>query len=142
MQGDAAEHEHGLLEFVSKSRRARFAAALTRGGKARAKETARLHDRPELDERWVRAPSKPAAGEEHRSEILRDVAAHAPGASHAYVVSGDQDLDGRVLELTEALEAATWATEGSLLSVIPGRVAIYTGEMADSTRVLVRPARP
>lgn len=142
MEDDAREHERGLAEFISNARRARFSAALTKGGKARAKEAARLHDRAELDERWVQPAFKPAAGGDYLSRILGAVHDHAPGASHAYLVSGDQDLDGRTLELGEALEAVFWATEGALLSVVPGRVAVYMGELVDSTRLLVRPTAP
>ncbi|MDO9352741.1 MAG: hypothetical protein Q7T55_03550 [Solirubrobacteraceae bacterium] len=142
MQGDAAEHERGLAEFVSEARRSRFSASLAKGGKARAKETARLHDRPELDERWVRPPFEQAAGDEHLLQIVRAVVAHAPNAREAYLVSGDQDLDGHVMELHEGLQAATWATEGTLLSIVPGRVAIYMGELADSARLLVRHTGP
>lgn len=142
MQGDAREHERGLAEFISNARRARFSSALQKGGSARAKATARLHDRPELDDRWVQPALDPATGKDYLARVVGAVHDHAPGASHAYLVSGDPDLDGQTLELAEAVDAAFWATDGALLSIVPGRVAVYVGELVDSTRLLVRPTAP
>lgn len=133
----ADAHEEGLAAFIRPMRRERFVAALRHGGRARVKELARLHDSLDLDERWVRPLPTGGRGEVAGPVLLTALDELAPGAV-GYLVSGDPELDGRLLGPAEALEAAAWTDQGVLISVVPGRVAVYVGELADSVRLLTR----
>lgn len=132
-------HEDGLTVFVAAHRRDRFRRALASGGKARAKELSRLHDGPELDLRWVSRPVVPAGGSITRESIVSGVKVLAPHADIAHVVSGDRSLDGCTLDVASAVGQALGSREGALISVVPGRVALYVGELVDDTLVLHRP---
>jgi hypothetical protein len=132
------EHEAGLADFVALRRRDRFRRSLAAGGKARAKELARLHDGPELEPRWVRKPTSLDRGRTCES-VVSEIQALAPRTELVYVASGDPRLDGCTLDLASAVREALQSREGSLVSVVPGRVALYIGELFDDTLVLVRP---
>lgn len=132
-------HEEGLAVFVAAHRRDRFRRALVAGGKARAKELARLHDGPELDSRWVSRSLASADGGITCESVVSSVRALVPDADVAYVVSGDRSLDGCTLELASAVGQALDSREGALISVTAGRVALYVGELVDNTLLLHRP---
>ncbi len=60
------------------------------------------------------------------------------GASEScVVVSEDEELDGTALPLEEALGAVLHSFYGSLISCVPGRLAVYSGEAPNQTTTLL-----
>lgn len=53
-----------------------------------------------------------------------------------WVISEDSDVDGKELEVQDALEHAVGRDMGTILSCIAGRLAVYVGE--DETLLLAK----
>ena len=55
-----------------------------------------------------------------------------------FVISEDEDLDGRTMPLREAVSAVLWGDYGTLISCVPGRLASYCDEARLNVAILVR----
>ena len=55
-----------------------------------------------------------------------------------YVISADDDLDGREIPLREALDAIIGTGNGAFVSCIPGRLGFYEYEDMNSSYLLSR----
>lgn len=134
--GRIEEHQQGLAKFLLPDRRVRFLAALHGKPAARSKEVARLPHRPGLDPQWARpvSPAGPLAALLARLEAELDAA----DSDEVYVVSDDPELDGRTLTRSDALRRVVPTQASALISVVPGRLALYSGERVDDVLVLKR----
>ncbi|MEM8882826.1 MAG: hypothetical protein AAGD14_02005 [Planctomycetota bacterium] len=63
----------------------------------------------------------------------------APDRCH--LVSNASELDGREMNLEEAIEAAEFAYQGTLVGCIPGELAYYYGEGGEKRVILHRSGR-
>lgn len=136
-----AVHERATIEaFVVRERQARFLQFLG-NAKTRRKFTAGLGHFLWFDPRfavtipWRTDPSRKlwdrhVQGIENICSLLRSKGAE----EKCWVISEDADIDGQHLELRTALDHAIGNGMGSILSVLPGKLALYVGE--DETLLL------
>jgi hypothetical protein len=126
--------EATIRAFVTSARRDRLVALLA-NPKRRRKALNSLDHFHDWDPRWVQALASGA----HAVRILR--AAGAPDSCH--VISGDEGLDGRDMPLADAVAAADAYDFASILSCVPGELALFFDESAAPRPVAVlrRPPR-
>lgn len=127
---DRDSHEQGLALFLDPVHRPRFREAL-RSPKLREKLRAKLYHFAWLDERYSReVPTRPAA---EMAKYLRELGSH----STCFVVSSDEDLDGTEMPLLDALLRVLGDDDGALLSCVPGRLGVYSGEAPNTETVIL-----
>ncbi|MBN4057132.1 hypothetical protein JYU19_02370 [bacterium AH-315-J21] len=56
--------------------------------------------------------------------------------SECYVISNDERFDGKLMDLSAALDSATGHGMGTIISCIPGKLAYFEGEESDDRYVL------
>jgi hypothetical protein len=61
-------------------------------------------------------------------------------AATCVLVAGDDELDGRELPLEAALRRVLHDDDGALISCVPGRLAVFTGEAPNKTIMILRRA--
>ena len=114
------EHrEEAFFEaFVISNKRQRYLALLatTRG---RDKIRAALDHFDDLDPRFC----KPVAS----TDVLR-ILRRLGAPSQCYVMSCNRELDGRQMDLAEALAESIGRGSGTLISCVPGRLAYFESE--------------
>ena len=126
---DRAREELLIRTFFAKERQERW---LQRVRKPHLRPAAldELNHIAGLDDRFtIEADSLAAAREQ-----LRKLGA----APTCYVMSDIRTIDGRVMDLDEALTAAETGPWGALLDCLPGRLGYYSGEHAERRLVLWR----
>jgi hypothetical protein len=127
------EHELGLVTFMAPPHRPRFVAALG-DPKLRSKLRDKLAHFDWLDARYeeVVPTTEPAA----LAHSLR-----AEGAAETCVlIAGHEDLDGRELPLEQALRRVLHDDDGALVSCVPGKLAVFSGEAPNKTTTILRRA--
>lgn len=132
----AVEHERGLACFLRTNRRERFVQGLQAGGAARDKILRRLPHFEDLDPRY-RQPAPEGAGWDEAALVsarLRELGS----PSTVYVVSDIKSVDGRFMELNQALQSVLSQDAGSLLSCVPGKLGLYEGETPGDRYALIR----
>lgn len=129
-------HEEGIAAFLVPARAARFRATIG-SEKGREKIRARLpHHVRDFDPRYATELSSSLQVRDIE-ELLR--AAGAP--TRCYVLSEDPGIDGRLLDLHDALCGLLFNDFGALVSCIPGRLALFSDEAPGSQWLLRRPAQ-
>ena len=132
----AGRHEQGLARFLQPRRRERFVSGLRAGGASREKVLRRLPHFTDLDARYGR-PAPSGAGWEDVTLVARAmVDLGAPPT--AYVVSELASVDGRFMPLEDALRGVLSQDSGSLVSCVPGALALFEGETPGDRYLLVR----
>lgn len=127
------EHEQGLGRFILPEHRPRFVDSLA-DERLRRKLRHKLAHFAWVDVRYATpAPTvEPAA-------LAR--ALEREGAPRTcFLVSGDDDLDGAELPLEEALERVQHSDDGTLISCVPGRLAVFTDEAPHAETLVLRRA--
>jgi hypothetical protein len=116
------EHEHKLVaSFIAAARRSRH-LELSDKPKRRKDITRSLAHFEHLDERYLIGI---APREQNPSDILR-----SKGAPEiCYAVSEDDELDGKEIDLTHALETVIGRGMGTFFG-IPGKLAYFEDEIA------------
>jgi hypothetical protein len=116
-------HERGLAAFLVPARAARFRATIG-SERGREKIRARLpHHVRDFDPRYATELSSSLRVCDIK-ELLR-----AEGApTMCYVLSDDRDIDGRMLDLQEALDDIVFVYRAGLISCTPGRLALFSDE--------------
>lgn len=129
------EHEDVLIKaFFLRDKQERFLAFVS-SPKNRRKLTQELAHFRWFDERfassipWKVDPSlklsqRHLQGIENIARLLKSRGA----GQTCWVISEDSDLDGRELNLEDALEQVIGCDMGTILSCIPGRLAMFAGE--------------
>jgi hypothetical protein len=128
-------HEDGLALFVEANYRARFRDALA-DPRRRTKLRARLDHFDRIDARF--AASVPT--NRQHSRFLSPELKRCGAENDCYVVSSDDDLDGRIVPLGEALTEIVDAGSmfGTFISCTPGRLAYFHGEDLKERFILQR----
>lgn len=128
------EHLRGLSAFLLPARRDRFADAMLASRRVREKELRRLAHRPYVDSSFVRSRPRPEAAIATITKLSR-----AKGwDTSLYVVSDDAELDGYLGGALDVAERAIYSDATSLISFVPGEVALFAGEFVDDLAVLGR----
>jgi hypothetical protein len=120
------DRELRLVEtFVVPDKRERYSGFL-RSPKRRSKFLRELYHFADFDPASMFEPGPGAL----LGELQRRGAAH-----DGYLISVDPDLDGRTMELPDALMALS---EGTLVCCVPGKLAYYEGEPPKNRFILQR----
>jgi hypothetical protein len=120
-----------LRAFIRKTRVERH-VSLLRTPTKRAKLIAQFHDL-DLDPRFVNFVPAESQGPATR---LYDLRRRLGAPNSCYVMSAVGDLDGREMDLQEALDLTVNHDNGTLISCIPGQLAYYEGD--DSCRYILQ----
>lgn len=138
--GDTASvgaHERGIAAFLVPARAARFNTTIG-SDRGRQKIRARLpHHARDFDSRYATQLASSLSVRD-TEKFLRD--AGAP--TSCYVLSEDTEIDGRILDLGEALSSVVLAYGAGLISCIPGRLGLFSDEAPGGQWLLRRPAEP
>jgi hypothetical protein len=119
----ARAHERGIAAFLVPARAARFKATIG-NERGREKIRARLaHTAGDFDGRCATELSSSLSARDVE-ELLR-----ADGApASCYVLSEDSDIDGRMLDLHDALSNIVFTDYAGVISCIPGKLALFSDE--------------
>jgi hypothetical protein len=129
-------HEDGIPAFLLPPRAARFKATIgSTKGRAKTNRAGLAHRACDFDPRHATKLSS-SLDVPDIEELLR--AAGAP--TRCYVLSEHPDLDGRLLDLHEALDSILFDDYGALVSCIPGRLALFSDEAPGDQWLLRRTA--
>ena len=137
------EHEEAVIEaFFQPDKQERFLAFVS-SRKNRKKLTQELAHFRWFDQRFavpipwkvdptLKLAQRHAQGIENIVRLLKSRGAR----EKCWAISEDPDLDGKELNLEDALENMMGRDMGTILSCIPGRLAIFAGE--DETLLLAK----
>ncbi len=129
------EHEQATIKaFVSRDKQERFLTFLSKP-KTRKKLTQELASFKWFDSRFVASiPWKvdPNLGLWQRhlqgiDNVYRMLKSRGAGKT-CWAISADADLDGKELELETVLERVFDSDTGTILSCLPGRLGLFSGE--------------
>jgi len=137
------EHEQAVIKaFVSRDKQERFLTFLPKP-KTRKRLTQELGCFTWFDPRFATpVPWKvdPNGGLWQRHiqgiENVHRLLTSKGAGKNCWAISADADLDGKELELESVLESVFDSDTGTILSCIPGRLGLYSGE--DEKLLLVR----
>jgi hypothetical protein len=130
-------HEQGLALFIVGEWRSRFRESLA-PGKRRDKLRSQLPHFSHLDPRFV---TPVPTGQQYGSRLLSLLREKGASAT-CYLLSEDDELDGQEVSLREALTKVVDANShyATFISCIPGRLAYFHDEDAESRYLLEHPA--
>jgi len=126
--------EATIRAFIQKSKQERCIQFLA-SPKHRRKFTAELAHFKWLDERF--AHPIPASTAHTVKEIVALLRSKGAGAT-VHVISEDSTIDGKQLDLEEAISRVTGGGMGTILSCIPGKLGYFEDEEVKSSRLLER----
>ena len=127
---EVRRHERGLEKFLTAGYRARFRQALRDG--QRDKVRADLPHFGYLDPSASTPVPRGHRGPAEIVRLLRDKGA----PERCYLVSEDEDLDGREFDLEDAIETIEGSWFGTLVSCIPGELGYFRGEYSDDRYIV------
>jgi hypothetical protein len=142
----AAEHEAGLALLVAPGQprqRLRTLLALAASDPYRREELVRMFP-AWMDPRFTRRAG-PARGGVAPDQRLLGILQAKGAPKTCYMLSDDENLDGRELPLDEALSSAVYGSRiyVYLASCVPGRLGFYVdGEWYEDRWILERTERP
>jgi hypothetical protein len=130
-------HERGLALFIVGDWRSRFRESLA-PGKRRNKLRSQLPHFSHLDPRFATQVPK---GQQRGATLVSLLRAKGAGET-CYLLSEDNDLDGREISLREALNKVVDDDShlATFISCLPGRLAYFHGEEPESRYLLEHPA--
>lgn len=128
------DHERGFLSFVAEPTKRRLETLLHLGEKRRKDIRELLHHSVRLDPRFCQHLTGSEAFAGPVEALLRKRGA----SSNCYVLAANTKLDGREMELSDALSAIVGMGDGAYISCIPGRLGFYEYEDMKSSYLLVR----
>lgn len=127
-------HEVALVEaFIRDELKERYLTLLAH--KRRSRITARLASARDFDSRFCRRLTTDEQHHKHLLDLLRKYGA----PSRVYLISRDAPMDTEKLDLAEALTYVVGACAGTLISCIPGKLAVLETENANERFLLHRP---
>jgi hypothetical protein len=133
---DGMMHERQFVaSFIPKAKRERVLMLLS-NPKRRIEFTRGLAHFDGFDERYTSPMS--AAGV-HTAAAALALLQNKGADQVAWVISEDQKMDNRALPLREALEAVWAGSMGTILSCVPGKLALFRSEEMKSERLLHHP---
>jgi hypothetical protein len=122
-EGRSAEHENGLAKFVLPDHRPRFRESL-QDERLRKRLRAKLAHFNYLDARFSK---RLTSGNRNVESILTELRRRGAPTT-CYVMSENDDVDARTMDLEEALRAVFSEGWGTFLSCIPGKLAYFEDE--------------
>ena len=128
------DHELGFTTFLAEPTQRRVRTLLELGPKRRKDVRALLDHAVALDRRYAHhlVGSQASAG-----WIAQTLRKHgAPDT--CYVISADEELDGREMPLSAAVDAVSGSFHGGFVSCIPGGLGFYDYEDMKSSYLLSR----
>lgn len=127
-------HEEALIRaFITRDRQEQFLQRLG-DSRTRSKTLGRLYHFHDLDARYAhRVPPREA----FVNDIYR-VLKEKGTPKFFHVVSGDSEIDGRDVDLKEALEKTVGMGGGTFLSCLAGRLRYFEGEEINERYILER----
>jgi hypothetical protein len=133
---DGEQHEQGLARFLVGEWRARFRESLA-PAKRRDKLRSQLPHLSHLDPRFAR----PIPAEEQSAHAIGAQLREKGAGDRCYLLSEDPDLDGRELDLDDALVEIVdgGSRHATFVSCVPARLAYFHGEEPGSRYVLELP---
>jgi hypothetical protein len=136
MPENGSTHEASFVKaFILKDRQERAIFLLSHPHRRRD-FTSELNHFKWLDPRFASPiPSTQAHTSVELVALLRKKGAE----STVWVISSDKSIDGRELEIDEAMKGIWGGDCGTILSCIPGRLCFFRGEEMKSERLLERP---
>jgi len=130
------DHTESLIKaFISPERAERY-LGLLRKRDGRRKLRAQLAHCRDLDPRFARSLEGADSTVEGIERLLR----RAGAPPTCYALSENGELDGRELELHDALDEVVGRGMGTFLSCLPGRLAYFEGEGLRERYLLSRAA--
>lgn len=135
MSVDGSTHEVSFVKaFILKGRQER-AIFLLSHPRRRRDFTSELNHLKWLDPRFARLiPPTQAHSSDEWVSLLRKKGAK----DTVWVISSDETIDGREMEIQEAMKGIWGGDCGTILSCIPGRLCFFRGEEMKSERLLER----
>ena len=117
-------YEKGIINtFIVKNKRNRYLEFIQKP-KTRNKFIDLLYHFNDLDpEVMVNIPND----QQHANNIL-EILKRKGAPDKCYVVSTDDEIDGRIIILSEVLSYIVGSFGGAIISCIPGRLGYYEGE--------------
>ena len=128
------DHELGFLTFLAEPTKRRMETLLELGEKRRRDVRELLHHSVRLDPRFARH----LTGSEAFSGPVETLLRKRGAPPTCYVIAANSDLDGREMQLGEALEAIIGMSDGAFVSCIPGRLGLYEYEDMKSSYLLAK----
>ncbi|AMV34419.1 hypothetical protein VN12_20005 [Pirellula sp. SH-Sr6A] len=123
-------HEESLIRsFIQPARRLRWLQCLQSANK-RGRMLDRLNHCRDFDTRFTSALSP--------NVHVQDVLAARNAPKTCYVLSANDSIDGREMELSDAIEQAKLGGWGTLIGCIPNRLAYYFDECGERQMLLER----
>ena len=126
------EHELGFTTFLAEPSQRRVRTLLELGPKRRKDARALLDHAITLDPRYAQRLDGDEASAGSVELALRKLGA----PETCYVISADDQLDGRKMPLSEALEAISGSSFGTFISCLPGRLGYFEYEDLKSAYLL------
>ena len=124
------EHEEKFItSFILKEKRNRWQTQLDDIQKRAAfiNRLDHLHDLNEKYVTWLK-----------RNVDIEQMLTYAGSPDQVYILSASQRIDGRLLQLTDAIDQTIRFGWGTVISCIPGRLAFYYDECGERRAILVR----
>jgi len=123
-------HEEATIRaFFNPQRRLRWLESLA-SPKRRCKILDKLNHCRDLDHRFATKVSS-------KIDVVSVLKSHGAHES-CYILSSTLGLDGRQMELSEAISQTELAGWGTIISCIPGQLAYYYGECGELRVLLTR----
>lgn len=127
------DHELGFLQFVLPPQRRRLRALFQLGEKRRPEIRSLLDHAITLDPRYV---LELAGGDQFPKAV--EARLRALGAPDKGYLIGASDVDGRVMDLGEALREVMGSGNGVFISCLAGKLGYFEYEEANGGRILRR----
>ncbi len=129
-----SDHEGGLVRtFIAPYRREWFVRRLA-SPRTRRKLLMQLGHFHDLDPRFAHRIPPQETTVDRIYQLLKEKGA----PDTCYVMGERSELDGREMDLREALEAIVEVSFGNLISCIPGRLGYFGGEEPNERYILER----
>ena len=126
------EHELGFTAFLAEPSRRRVRTLLELGPKRRKDVRALLDHAITLDRRYAHRLDGDQASVASVEQALRRHGA----TDTCYVISAANELDGREMPLSKAVEAISGSSSGGFISCLPGRLGYFEYEELKSAYLL------
>jgi hypothetical protein len=127
-------HEQQFAKsFITPEKQIRY-LELLKSEKGRKKVRAGLYHCRDIDQRFARLLDPKDQTTEGVEQILRSKGA----PERCYLFSAENDLDGREMDLSEALFEVVGSNSGTLVSCIPGKLGYFEFEDIGERYILER----
>lgn len=125
-------HELGFSDFLTGNSRHRLQTLFELGPKRRQDVRELLDHAIDLDPRYCRH----LTGSESRAGAVERLLRSLGAPETCFVISADEDLDGREMLLADAVGAVSGGYSGTFISCIPGKLGYFEYEDRGSAYLL------